>query len=160
MKEDILEQSVAQKILRSVLYHYGLTVSDLMSKLNLSGTTMLYDINSGKTKSTSKKFVDLLKGLYPELNEVYLRTGRGEMLITPSAEIKKEEPPTNDMSGVLLHLVSVIHEQSQLISELNKKVSALTLQVASLQPQPVRPYLFNENESSAFAADDSKPENQ
>lgn len=160
MNEDNLEHSVAQNVLNAVLSYYGFDLMMLFDRIGKEYRSRIYDIRKGKTKMMSKPIINALKKVWPDLNEGYLRTGRGEMLITPSAEIKKEEPPTNDMSGVLLHLVSVIHEQSQLISELNKKVSALTLQVAAMQPQPVRPYLFNENEPSAFAADDSKPENQ
>lgn len=159
MKDGILEQSVAQKVLKSVLDHYGLTISDLMAKLNISGTTMLYDISRGKVKNSSRKFVDLLKGLYPELNEIYLRTGRGDMFVKPQEDTPKEEQPAIDMQAVLLHLVSVIANQTQAINEMRKEIEMMKLYVASLQ-QASRSYYFDNNEQGRKASDDSNKENK
>lgn len=137
MKDDILEQSIAQKTLKSVMDHYGFTVPMILNRIGLKYSDRLYDISRGKTKVMSKAVINAIKSIWPELNDGYLRTGRGDMFVAPPVEEKKEDFFANDMPGVLLHLVNVIEQQAQQITELTKEVKNLKLYVAASQRLPI-----------------------
>lgn len=159
MKEDVLEPSAAQIALQSVMDHYGYSIQMILADIGTKFTGRLYDIRRGKTKFMSREVIAALKGKWPELNEGFLHTGRGEMLLAPTVEEKKEELPTTDMSGVILHLVSVIQQQTQAINEMRKELELMKLYVASLQ-QASRSYYFDNNEQGRKASDDSNKENK
>lgn len=140
MNESILEQSLAQKVLKSVLAHYNFTCKQFAEKLPMKRASMIYSMYNGQTQRISEKYVGYITEAFPELNPDYLRTGRGNMLLGFADVNVKQE---SDTSKVLLHLVSVIQDQSKELKALAAEVKSLKLIVANLQPVGApKPYRY------------------
>lgn len=156
MNEPIFEQSLAQKVLKSVLDHYNFTCKQFAEKLPMKRASMIYSMYNGQTQRISEKYVGYITEAFPELNPDYLRTGRGSMFIDVNETPIKQE---TDTSKVLLHLISVIQDQTKELQALKDEVKSLKIFVANLQPMPA-PKPYNYEERSRVVSDGSTVKNE
>jgi hypothetical protein len=67
------------EILNKILVHYKINYNKLATELGLKRTQNLYDIRDGKT-GISKKLANQITKWKPEINALWLLTGKGEMI--------------------------------------------------------------------------------
>lgn len=71
----------AKERIEAILTYGGFrNVSAFAGVLGLSGAQKIYDIQSGKVKSISPDLADKIFLAFPELNQEWVLSGRGEML--------------------------------------------------------------------------------
>ena len=73
--------------LTKVMEYSGLKPAEFANHIGLSSRQHVYDILKGKTKSITEQVRSKILTCYPEVNEVWLLTGRGEMLSHPISTI-------------------------------------------------------------------------
>lgn len=104
---------------------------DLADKLGYPATTLSQIIN-GKM-GTSNKFVAKLKQLQPDINEDWLLTGEGDMLltekqeqhITGTANITQQNQHGNNTVSTDDKLISIIQEQTHQLTTSQEQITQL-----------------------------------
>ena len=91
--------------------------------LGKSRPQFIYDIQKGKTKNISQELAKQIVSVYPEISEIWLLTGDGEML--------KSENPTPTIE--VQHLQELIKTQAETISSQKLLIEALYEKVERLQ---------------------------
>ena len=66
-------------VIDKLLEYSGLNAKQFASKIGLSRPQAIYDIQKGKTKSISRAMANKILSVFPELNEAWLYTGKGNM---------------------------------------------------------------------------------
>lgn len=154
--ESIYEPSVAQKVMTAILKHYGYSPAEFGAKVGYHKSTAFYDMLNGRTKKMSQKTAEIIKSVFPEIRFDFLITGRGSMFEEGTEDDNIEE---TDTSKVLLHLISVIQDQTKELQSLKEEVKSLKLYVANLQPMPA-PKPYNYEERSRVISDGSTVKNE
>lgn len=76
----------AREILLQILAYSELNTQQLSVAIGAKTKQSLYDILNGKTKSISKPMASKIISYLPDINESWLLTGKGEMLIDAAAD--------------------------------------------------------------------------
>lgn len=131
-------QTVGQKVIDSLLEHYGFSPKQFSDKLGLRNPSQIYNYVNGVASRVTEKYADLIVSKFPELNRDYLLTGKGDMFTENDF---RQQPDTSlknasDIHAVLLHLVAIVNDQTISIAELTEQVKGLKLYIAAQQKQP------------------------
>lgn len=76
----ICHMKSGKEILDMLLDYLGMTPYEFSKKIGYNRPQIIYDIQSGKTKSISKTLIEKIIEVYPELNTSWLLSGDGEIL--------------------------------------------------------------------------------
>lgn len=66
--------------IQKVIDYAGLNAKDFAIRIGVKTPQAIYDLLSGKTKSLSKNVYDKILSCYPEINDAWLLTGKGDIL--------------------------------------------------------------------------------
>lgn len=84
-----MDKSDVVRIFNEVIDYVGISVNELSKRLGYERSQALYDVlNIDKKVGISNKLVNDIISLYPEINEAYLVTGRGSLLLSEIIENK------------------------------------------------------------------------
>lgn len=84
-----MDKSEVIRIFNEVIDYSGVSVNELSKRLGYERSQALYDVlNPDKKVGISTKLVNEIIALYPEINEGYLVTGRGSLLLSDTIENK------------------------------------------------------------------------
>ena len=61
--------------------HYDISTAEIAEKAGYDRPQAFYDVMSGKTKKISPKMAEKIKKAFPDINEDWLITGKGNMLV-------------------------------------------------------------------------------
>jgi SOS-response transcriptional repressor LexA len=88
----------ASERINQLLNYLDISAATLAVNLGKSRPQFIYDIQKGKTKNISQDLAKQIVSVYPEINDVWLITGNGQMLI-------EKEKQYREAKGMVLPLV-------------------------------------------------------
>jgi SOS-response transcriptional repressor LexA len=88
----------ASERINQLLNYLDISAATLAVNLGKSRPQFIYDILKGKTKNISQDLAKQIVSVYPEINDVWLLTGNGQMLI-------EKERQFREAKGMVLPLV-------------------------------------------------------
>ncbi|WP_298072341.1 S24 family peptidase [uncultured Bacteroides sp.] len=92
--------------IQKIIDYAGLNAKDFAIRIEVKTSQTIYDLLSGKTKSLSKNVYDKILSCYPEINDVWLLTGKGDMLNHSNSE--ENRPKVSYTKGVPYYNVDFI----------------------------------------------------
>ncbi len=117
VKERLLEYLKAKKIGRNKFER-------------LIGASDGYITNLKSTPRQSK--LEKIFEAAPDLNEVWLLTGKGEMFVDKEKEVKHEEQ-ISTLTNTIRLLTEAIHNKDEIITKLEKHIEQMELHIAELE---------------------------
>lgn len=112
--------------IEAILRHGGFrNVTAFANVLGLNGPQKIYDIQSGKVKSISTDLADKIFQVFPELNQEWVLSGRGDMMRDGSGpqNTNEEQDCVSITSAEVRELISQNGKLIDIIRELTKKQS-------------------------------------
>ncbi len=135
----------ASDILDKLLEHSNLNSKQFSEKIGLERPQAVYDIQKGKTKTISSAMKCKILSVFPEINEAWLLTGKGDMFIadngySEASVTNLEEKDTTllivqMMNDRLIAPFSLIEDRDREIARLNKEIAKLSRETGRLEAQ-------------------------
>lgn len=124
----------AQETIKVILEYLGMTPTEFSKCIGLERAQAIFDMQTGKTKTVSKRMASQIKKAYPAFSEVWLLTGSGEMLETemPANCFSDRSPQiiskTNmdDALHIIQDLIKQVANKDAIIAELTENNKRLT----------------------------------
>lgn len=91
----------ASERINKLLNHLNISAATLASELGRERPQFIYDIQKGKTKNISTELAKQIVSVFPEINEVWLLTGTGQML-------QEKEELYSSSKGLVLPLITSV----------------------------------------------------
>lgn len=119
--------------LTKVIDYSGLNPSEFANHIGLSSRQHVYDILKGKTKSITEQVRNKIIACYPEISEVWLLTGRGEMLLPSTTIINGVNVVNGNNSG---H-ISQVNAPSTMPNSPIEEAQAVCLETGAVEGETV-----------------------
>lgn len=113
-------------ILETILRNEGISYNALAKSIHVK-TQVLYDIKNGKVKTITNKMAEKILSVYPHYNRIWLLTGKGDIISTPTNEQTINGNGNAAIVGGNKNSLSMA-ENSDINKALNKAINEITEQ--------------------------------
>ncbi len=126
-----------KEIIETVLDYLGLTPTEFSRRLGFERPDAIFNIQSGKTKTISKRMASTIKDAYPAFRESWLLTGEGNMLESemPEHVFINKSPQTitganaKEAMSVIHRLIKQLEDKDAIIREQAEAIGRLSKQL-------------------------------
>lgn len=111
------------EIIQTIIDYSGLNPVAFAERIGAKTPQAIYDLLKGRTRSISTSMKNKILSCYPEISEVYLMTGQGNLLSSP------EEPKDEASSPVSASAMRIVEEYSEYLKVLKKQLETKDIQI-------------------------------